>query len=144
MILEVFKERKNVLEKGEKNYVKNKFKKARQNIQKWIEENFDLSGYYPDCTTFTSKCKKTLEVFHEELMNGSNLKRNDFEVFREWMQGLGGMLNTADYYYFNDAKDILGGILEESEEEKNKFENSKSEYLMDYLIFRELTKGASM
>lgn len=67
---------------------------------------------------------------------------NDFEMFKDWAQGLPSAFNTM-YYYNISAVDMLGAWLEESESEKSKYNESEAEEMITRLIYRELTKGAA-
>lgn len=68
---------------------------------------------------------------------------NNFEMFKDWLQGLGGF---GDDIYYNPSKrgysggkcqDILQDWLEQTKEEVEKYSNKKSEELMVYLCWRE-------
>ena len=51
--------------------------------------------------------------------------------------------NVGDFYLrtYENAIDILGEILEETEDEQNKYSMEQAEHLLMALIFRELRKG---
>ena len=67
---------------------------------------------------------------------------NDFEMFKDWAQGLPTAFNTS-YYYNVSAVDLLADWLEETDKEKEKFEESAAEERITWLIYRELRKGAA-
>lgn len=69
-----------------------------------------------------------------ELIRKSTL----FDAFEYWCSGLPYLLNTADYYCHNSAINILGDILEETEEERSRFSELEAEKELTYLIFREI------
>lgn len=64
-----------------------------------------------------------------------------YELFREWAAGL--PLPIFDYFNFNgDAKKILGDILEETEEERDRFSESDAENMLTRIIYNRLVKNA--
>lgn len=65
---------------------------------------------------------------------------NQFEIFKSWAQGLalGGLFC---YYYNRSAVDDLGNILEETEEERNKYSEAQAEEMLTKLIYREIVKA---
>ena len=58
------------------------------------------------------------------------------EVIKDYCEGLGGLFDTS--YYVRPCIDIVGDILEETKEERQRFSESEAEDLMTYLISREL------
>ena len=58
-------------------------------------------------------------------------------IFEDWARGL-ALGNLFCYYYNRSAKDDLGKILEESEEEKAKYTEQEAEELLTRLIYREM------
>lgn len=111
--------------------------KIRQYIIDGVDhEYFELEAD-PD---FNTACKLILQACQNE-------KRycrynNDFEMFKDWAQGLPTALNTS-YYYNVSAVDLLADWLEETDKEKEKFEESAAEEKITWLIYRELRKGAA-
>ena len=61
-------------------------------------------------------------------------------IFADWCAGLPSILNTC-YYYNRSAVDDLGEILEETEEEKEKYTQTEAEKLLTALIYREIKKA---
>ena len=111
--------------------------KIRQYIIDGVDhEYFELEAD-PD---FNTACKLILQACQNE-------KRycrynNDFEMFKDWAQGLPTAFNTS-YYYNVSAVDLLADWLEETDKEKEKFEESAAEEKITWLIYRELRKGAT-
>lgn len=111
--------------------------KIRQYIIDGVDhEYFELEAD-PD---FNTACKLILQACQNE-------KRycrynNDFEMFKDWAQGLPTAFNTS-YYYNVSAVDLLADWLEETDKEKEKFEESAAEEKITWLIYRELRKGAA-
>ncbi len=110
--------------------------KIRQYIIDGVDhEYFELEAD-PD---FNTACKLILQACQNE-------KRycrynNDFEMFKDWAQGLPTAFNTS--YYNVSAVDLLADWLEETDKEKEKFEESAAEEKITWLIYRELRKGAA-
>lgn len=116
-------------------------KKATENIRVYIEENFDCTGYEleKEPETFKEKALFILETCRKEKFYSLN-NTSSYEIFKDWCQGLPSLLDTC-YYYNRSAMDDLAEILEETEEEKNRFTESEAEEKLTYLIYRELRKA---
>lgn len=52
------------------------------------------------------------------------------------MAGLPSFLGTYKYYYSGSAIDVLGDILEQTEEERNRYTEAEAEKCMTYLLYR--------
>ncbi len=120
-------------------------KKAKENIKKYIMEHADFNNYcgfdgYEDFIEepkdFKTTAKQILIVFDSEKF----YQKNDIYTFIEWCGGLPSVLDTC-YYYNRSAIKDLGDILEESEEERNKFSEQQAEEMLSKLIYRELTNA---
>lgn len=124
-------------------------KKALENIRAYILENFngedyDFSG---DSNDFHAVAVFIYNTFIEEKYKGAEnyyfrrgMRLQD--VFEDWAAGLPSILDTC-YYYNRSAVDDLAAILEESEQEKAKYnDESKAEKLLTDLIFLQLSKEA--
>lgn len=68
--------------------------------------------------------------------------RNYQEAFEEWAAGLPAIIDTC-YYYNVSAVNLLGDILEETAEERAKYDEAKAEKMLSYLIYSELYKAAT-
>jgi hypothetical protein len=127
--------------------LKTNTKKARENIRAYILEHFSPEGYEVNQTpaTFEEAAAIILDTFAEEKPHSAayiyRWSLSDFQVFRDWCQGLPSILDTC-YYYNRSAVDDLGAILEETPEEKARFTESEAEERLTVLIWRELTRGA--
>lgn len=121
--------------------LKTNCKKAMENIRAYIEQNFDCTGYElkKEPETFREKACFILETCRSE-KRYSSYGMSDYEIFKDWCQGLPGALDTC-YYYNRSAVDDLAEILEETEEEKNRFTESEAEEKLTCLIYRELRKA---
>lgn len=133
-------------------------KKARENLRKFIVENTDYEGYgYDDdfekSRNLASNFKGNdwfspykfflIKTFYEEKEQRDKRNMRRFELFREWAQGLAGC-GLFDYYCYREKYnpvDLLGDILEETEEERKRFSEDEAAEKLTQLIFNELYKG---
>lgn len=128
--------------------LKSNSKKAIENIKNYVVENYNPDGYEDDseeynATTFQEIAACILkDVKRVKGYEVKKYKRYGWaEAFADWASGLPGLLDTC-YYYNRSAVDDLGTILEESEAEKERFDESQAEKMLSHLIFRELNKAA--
>ena len=134
-------------------------KKAKANIRKYIVDNFDGANYSPDFDYIETakeenrdgiKPEKDIFSMVKEAINYTfyveYLKHNTAynagryckrEAFAAWAAGLPSILDTC-YFYNRSAVADLGGILEETEEERSRYTEQQAEILLTNLIFREL------
>lgn len=125
--------------------LKTNSKKAKENIWKYIETDLDYINEYGDDIKATAGNKEEIATAIYNIFEGEKHHREGFgytkqELFKEWAQGLalGGLF---DYYYYNrDAVEILGDILEETEEERERFTDEEACDMLTYLIYREIEK----
>lgn len=119
-------------------------KAAKANIIEYIKQD---QGYIEESYSYTPKNDNELlaSVYGIFLSEKSyELQRNNyinqFEIFKSWAQGLalGGLFC---YYYNRSAVDDLGNILEETEEERNKYSEAQAEEMLTKLIYREIVKA---
>ena len=116
-------------------------KKAVENIRAYIINGFNGVNYEietPD--TFEEVAKIIYFIFIDEYRYGYNRRRNEQEVFKEWCSGLPSILDTC-YFYNRSAVKDLGDILEETEEERNKYTEAEAEEMLTRLIYREIRKA---
>lgn len=116
-------------------------KKVLEKIQAYIingvdHEYFNLEAD-PD---FNTVCKLILSACQNEKQYCRY--NSDFEMFKDWAQGLPTAFNTG-YYYNISAVDLLADWLEETDSEKAKFKESTAEEKITWLLYRELRKGAA-
>lgn len=123
-------------------------KKAIENIKNYVIKNYNPDGYEDNseeynATTFKEMAACILkDVRRVKGYEVRKYKRYGWEeAFADWASGLPGLLDTC-YYYNRSAVDDLGTILEESEAEKERFDESQAEKMLSHLIFRELNKAA--
>lgn len=128
--------------------LKTNTRQARENIKNYIIDNLDVTGYeeysyYYEREGVTDRFSMAQaiikDVFYNEMLkhNKMVLRYSHYELFREWCQGLPSALDTC-YYYNRSAIKDLGDILEETEEERNRFTESQAEEKLTYLIYREI------
>lgn len=121
--------------------LKTNSKELKNKINNYILENFysdDFKGNYQDLKEIKEyiKAKYTTEKKGQFL---KGLYRSDLEAFTSWAQGLPSVA-VFDYYYSNywQIVDIVGDLLEQTEEERNKYDNEESAKLLTKLIYKEI------
>lgn len=124
--------------------LKTNSKKAKENLKKYIIENFTPEGYtktppeeFPEIAAFI------LDTFRSEKYSRPEdfryYKNNEFAAFLDWAQGLPSVLDTC-YYYNRSAKKDLAAILEESESESKRYTETQSELQLSFVIYNALIK----
>ena len=113
-------------------------KAAIENIKKYIMDNFDGTNHGIETPeTFKETAQIILDTFKtEKYLECGNRQ----ELFIEWCEGLPSILDTC-YYYNRSAVDDLGAILEETEEEKTRYNEAQAARTLTCLIYRELNKA---
>lgn len=131
--------------------LKTNSKKAEQNIRAYILAHYDGSNYAPESDSvnggdFSQVAKFILDIFdREKYYNDAYAQAHHIpkaQIFAEWCAGLPSVLDTC-YYYNRSAVDDLAAILEESDEEKSRYNDAQAEEFLTRLIWRELCKGAT-
>ena len=125
--------------------LKTNSKKARENIQQYIIDNFTPENYTDEkIEGFENVAAFILETFRSEKYSTKEdyryYKGIEALAFKDWAQGLPSVLDTC-YYYSRSAVDDLAAILEESEEEKSRYTEEAAENTLTALIYIELTRG---
>lgn len=131
--------------------LKTNTKKARENIKNYILKNFHPEDYagYPgeftgDAKNFEDVKKFIIDIFKKEYAQPRHEHEKkinyipDAVLFTEWTQGLPCVLSCD--YYIHSAVDDLGDILEETVEERKRFDERDAEERLAYLIYRELSR----
>lgn len=122
--------------------LKTNSKKAKENLQQYIINHFDGTGYtdtppeqWHDIATFI------INTFRSEKYNCTAdyryYKNNELIAFVDWASGLPSVLDTC-YFYNRSAVDDLGDILEETQEERDKYTETDAEQCFTRLIYRTL------
>lgn len=119
-------------------------KKARANVVEYIKQD---AGYLEDNYEYIADTDQELlaSVYGVFLSEKSyelqkNKHINQYNIFKEWAQGL-AMGGLFCYYYNRSAVDDLGDILEETEEERQRYSESEAEEMLTRLIWREVVDG---
>lgn len=125
--------------------LKTNSKQARENIKAYVMHHINFEAYeMEDPKTFKEAANRIMETFYDEKCKYDKRyhmgRISEWELFKDWCQGLPTLLDTC-YYYNRSAVDDLGDILEETEEEKTRFTEEAAEERLTYLIYRELKKG---
>lgn len=124
--------------------LKTNSKKAIENIKNFVMqetsfEGLDYEGIKKDPETFAEMGRLIWSVYFAEVGKWNN-RREPLQVnFKNWLVGLPSC-GLGDFFYKCSAVDILGDILEETEEEKAKFTEEQAEATLSYLIYREIAK----
>ena len=125
--------------------LKTNSKKARENIQQYIINNFTPENYTDEkIEGFENVARFIIDTFRSEKYSRAAdykyYKGSEYAAFVDWCSGLPSILDTC-YYYNRSAVDDLGTILEETEAEKKRFTEQEAEKLLTALIYRELARG---
>lgn len=125
--------------------LKTNSKKAKENIQQYIIDNFTPESYTDEnITGFENIAAFILNTFRSEKYSCKEDYRyynnNEQLAFVDWCAGLPSLLDTC-YYYNRSAVADVAKILEQSESESRKYSESESEKLLTILIYRELKRG---
>ena len=125
------------LRTNSKKAMENLYNYIRDYSEDYLEENYNLEKLDSKKALYTA----IYEIFKSEMRPECPYYRRypEQEVFKQWAQGL-AMGGLFCYYYNREAVKDLAGILEETEEEANKFSEERAEELLTYLIYREIKK----
>lgn len=110
------------------------------------EEYFSYNGKTVK-TEYNEICKDILSAFEIEKCKFDNryivgrISRQN--LFIEWMSGLATAFPVSDDIFLGSAIDWLADILDETEEEKERYTEDKAEITACNLLYRELTKHAA-
>ena len=118
--------------------LKSNSKKVKENIKKYIIDNYDVEDYtggeIQNSEDFKVVKEQVMGAFYNEVGKWRGV---NYDNFRYWAQGLPSILDTC-YYYNRSAIQDLGEILEQTEEERNKYTEEQAEERLTQLIYREL------
>lgn len=127
--------------------LKTNSKKAKENLQKYIIENFNGDSYTetpPE--SWHEIAQFILDAFRSEKYNCAAdyryYKNNELTAFIDWAQGLPSVLDTC-YFYNRSAVSDLGNILEQTEEEQNKHSETDAGQCLTRLIYKVLIMEAN-
>ena len=125
--------------------LKTNSKKARENLHKYIMQAADYirTDYEPetygntDLTTYKGTARAVYKIFKIEKQYDES-RESEQMLFEDWATGLA--LNLFDYY-LEDARETLGNILEQTQEERSRYTREQSEQLMTNMIYREISRA---
>lgn len=117
--------------------VKANSKQARENLKGYIMKAWNIEEG-EEMRTWEETKADIVEDFHiRAYRSEAERRQNRQEAFKGWLQGL--PRNLGDFY-LSRAVDDLGDILEETDEERNRYSEDKAEEKLAYLIYREVTR----
>lgn len=128
--------------------LKTNSKIVRDRIRAYILSAENVEEFAPEGTPNETYNDKARAIYADFLRyyNGDNRNKRRprpyQEAFEEWAQGLPAILDTC-YYYNISAVDLLGDMLEETAEERARYDEAKAEKMLSYLIYSELYKAAT-
>lgn len=125
--------------------LKTNSKKARENIRRYIMDNFDATNYTGDnvptewheIAVFIYDCFRSEKWSRPE--DYRYYKNNEWMAFRDWASGLPSVLDTC-YWYNRSAVEDLGNILEQTIIERNRYEESEAENILTLLIYNTIER----
>lgn len=129
--------------------LKTNSKKAMENIKNYIREYsedylLDNYGYDAEYTEKKGFFATIYEIFvsEERPFTDYNARRPEYESFKSWAQGL-AMGGLFCYYYNREAKEDIKQILEETEEEANRYTEEQAKELLTRLIYTRVKSEAA-
>lgn len=123
-------------------------KQVKEALKNYIMENYDGENYEAgtpeaEAQTFEEKARVILaDVKRVEGWRVGRYTRYTWQdAFHDWAGGLPSLLDCS-YHYNVSAVDLLGDMLEETEEERNRYTEQEAEEMLDKLLYRELSAVA--
>ena len=116
-------------------------KLARERVREYIRQCYEQYDVV-DCKKEFSEIATDIMDKFDNWCKGRTPIYNMLEYFEEWLTTL-PEYGVGDFYarMYDNAIDVLGEILEETEEERNRFSFEKAEHLLAALMYKELLKG---
>lgn len=131
---------------------------VRQKIRQLIIDNYNdkdngidrFWDYVPNAD-FNYICKWILKTFiteklgwtYEKIKDSLRFYKSYGQAFHDWCGGLPSAFHTDDWY-LNSPINFLGDLLEETEYERNYYDEMDALEMIDALIYNELIKGCSL
>ena len=117
-------------------------KKVREAVKNFIIENYTPENYgWEETQDFNEVSEMLKKAFYDEKVRFDKRfevgRISHFDLFEEWCGGLPSIFCTDDIY-LRSAVDLVGDMLEQTEEERNKYSEKEATLLMVKLIYREL------
>lgn len=117
--------------------LKTNSRQARENLKAYIMKNWNIETEEQG-KTWKEKKTEIIETFERCAYRSEyERKQKRGEAFAYWLSGLPRSLGD---FYLNQAVKDLGDILEQTEDERNRYEESESERVLSYLIYREVNR----
>lgn len=116
--------------------LKTNSKKVRERIRQHIVDGFnpEYAERNPEAKTFPEIAAEVMFVYKRQ----RGKYRNVQDSFIEWLQGDPSIIDVS--YYYKSAVDMLGDILEQTSEERNRYTERQAEWMFSYLIYAECSK----
>lgn len=120
-------------------------KKAKENTKKYIIKIYNNNADYSnrkiktDTKDYNKIIQNIKDIFNLEVGNWYSKQVGQYNAFIYWCEGLPSIIDTC-YYYNRSAKEDIAKILEETEEEKNRYTEEQAEQLLTKLIYKEVFK----
>lgn len=122
-----------------KNYI-------NESVADWADDNFNYLTIdeFEELKTYEGQCNLIIDKFLNEMVKGNKNAKyySYYDLFVKWCEGLQSVLDTC--YYLHSAKSLLAEWLEETPEEANKYTELEAESRITQLLWREITKHASI
>lgn len=117
--------------------LKTNSKKAIKNLKIYIMDSWNIEEG-EETRTWTETKEDIQESFTIEAYNSKyQRQQNRQEAFIEWLQGLPRGLGD---HVLCRGQETLGQILEQTEQERQQYEEMESQKRLSYLIYREVFK----
>ena len=119
--------------------LKTNSKIVKERIRNYILDNANAEDY---CEADFRNWKEAGVFIYDCMMEQKGCdyyfrNKSRFEMFEDWVKGLPNEFDL-DFVYRTSAVKELGDILEETEEERNRFDETDAENLFLRLIWREV------
>lgn len=127
--------------------LKTNSKQARENVRSYILNNFNLE-YAAEAVNpenFAEVAKAIYFDFFRVIKTDYRYIKHNMtmqDLFADWASGLPGILDTCYYCNRSAIKDVQN-ILQQSDEQAEKYTESQAEQLLTYLIYREISREAA-
>lgn len=122
-----------------KNYI-------NESVANWADDNFNYLTIdeFEELKTYEGQCNLIIDKFLNEMVkNNKNAKYYSYyDLFVEWCEGQPSALETG--YYLHSAKSLLVDWFEETPEEASRYTELEAESRITKLLWREITKHASI
>ncbi len=119
--------------------------KAMANTMEYLKQDTDYLVNEYDYTGTTEKdfANFIYDTFYDEkiknIKSGYLARYSMYDLFEDWGKGL-ALGCTFDYFVRPTAKEILAEILEETEEEKNRYTEAQAENMLTKMIYKTIKK----